>query len=134
MLLYTDASMHRLIAVIVASSVVCAAAERKWQTGICTDVGTKRDARVGAAAAGSGPFVRGGTSRGTLPEVATFVIETETLRIEAQELQPIGPETLNLKAGDPVSLAIEKKTLYVRDAKGGERRLLITRSTVKPKP
>jgi hypothetical protein len=125
--------MHRLIALIVASTVVCAAAERKWQTGTCTDVGTKRDARVGAGAANSGPTVRG-TSRGTLPEVATFVIETETLRIEAQELQPIGPETLNLKAGDPVSLAIEKKTLYVRDAKGGERRLLITRNTVKPKP
>jgi len=121
-------------ALLVAFAVVCAAAERKWETGTCTDVGTKRDARVGAGAAGTRPFAGTGISRGTTPEVATFVIETETLRIEAQELQPIGPESLNLKVGDPVSFAIEKKTLYVRDAKGDERRLLVNKNTVKPKP
>ncbi|HMD34741.1 MAG TPA: hypothetical protein VKH42_07230 [Vicinamibacterales bacterium] len=119
--------------IIVALTVVCAAAERKWQTGTCMDVGTKRDARVGAGAADSGPFVRSGVSKGTLPEVATFVIETESVRIEAQELQPIGPGSLNFKAGDPVSFAVDKKTLYVRDANGAEHRLLVTKNANKPK-
>ena len=113
---------------------VGAAADRKWQTGTCTDVGTKRDLRVGAGAADSGGFVRSGSSKGTTPEVATYVFETDDLRIELQELQPIGPESLKVTVGDRVTFAVDKKTAYVRDAKGAERRLLVTKTTTKRKP
>jgi len=70
--------------------------------------------------------------RGTLPEVATYVIETDTLRIEMQEVQPIGPESLKMSVGDHVVFALDKKTAYVRDAKETEHRLLVTKKITKP--
>jgi len=33
-----------------------------------------------------------------------------------------------------VTFAVDKKTAYVRDAKGAERRLLVTKTTTKRKP
>jgi len=69
-----------------------------------------------------------------LHEVATYVIETDTLRIETQEVQPIGPESLKMSVGDHVVFALDTKTAYVRDAKETEHRLLVTKKITKPKP
>jgi hypothetical protein len=124
-----------LALIVVALTAVGGGSERNWTPATCKDVGVKRDMRVGAGAADSGPFVRaGGGSRGSIPEVATFVFETETLRIEAQEMHQIGPASLNIKVGDTVTVALDKKTLYVREGdKKDEYRLLVTKSTSKPR-
>ena len=126
--------MKNVGVIVVAVAFLSAAAERQWQTGTCVDVGVKHDARVGGGTADFGPFTRQRIPRGTLPEVATYVIETDTQRIETQEVQPIGPESLKMSVGDHVVFALDKKTAYVRDAKETEHRLLVTKKITKPKP
>src|SRR5438045_2162532 len=69
--------MKNVGVIVVAVAVLSAAAERQWQTGTCVDVGVKHDARVGGGTADFGPFTRQRIPRGTLPEVSTYVIETD---------------------------------------------------------
>jgi hypothetical protein len=110
------------------------AATLRWQTGACTDVGVRRDVRVGAGASGSRPFGPEVLSKPTMPEVAAFAIETASQHIDTQEVVPIGPGSANLSIGDVVTIAIKGHTAYVRDAHGVEYRLLVTRVAARPSP
>ena len=66
-----------------------------------------------------------------MPEVATYVIETADVRLELQDIVEIGYGSLNVTVGEPVIFAVQKKTVYVRDAKGSEHKLRLLKSTVK---
>ena len=71
--------------------------------------------------------------KGGMPEVATYVIETSDLRLELQDVEPIGPESLNVTVGDQVVFAVQKNTVYIRNADRTEHRLQITKKVRKPK-
>lgn len=99
------------------------------------DAGLTHDLRVGAGAAGYAPF--GSPAPLKLeppPSVATYIIETEEMRYEIQDVVPVGYGSLNLAIGDRVTFAVHKKTIYVRDAKGTEHRLRVMKTIRKPKP
>jgi hypothetical protein len=75
-LLTTAAAINCLVA------VAAGAPERHWQTGTCTDAGVMRDLTVGQGRVGSRPF--GPPSPAdppTVPEVGTYLIETQDDRI-----------------------------------------------------
>lgn len=118
--------------VIVMTSSPVVAAELRWEMGTCTDAGVKRDITVGSQASGRIPFgPAAATIKPTLPEIATYVLETEDRRFEIEDIAPIGAATLNIIPGDRVTFAVKKKTVYVRDSKGVQYRFKLVKSSRK---
>lgn len=119
------------VLVALALGVVGHAAERQWQTGTWVEVSTKR--QMVDFGPGNSPF--GSPSTGpqlrALADVRVFVIETEALRIEVRDTVPVGRRSIDATPGEPVTFAIEKNSVYVRDADGIEHRLRITKKSEK---
>jgi hypothetical protein len=126
-----------VVALACAGSLVCSAHQRHWQTGTWTDVGLNRDPFVGGEAGGnSGPvgeiFIPPQTT--PMPEVGRYVIETADLRLEIQDVVPIGhsgPFDASARVGAPVTFALENKVVYVRMADGTEHRLRVIKESRK---
>ena len=66
-----------------------------------------------------------------LAEVRTLVIETASLRLELQDTVPVGRRTFEVAVGTEVTFALEKKTVYIRDADDREFRLRVTKQITK---
>jgi hypothetical protein len=120
----------RAATLFVLMAGVCAAADRQWQTGTWVDAAIKRTPYVGAGAGTDRPFGPDGGRSVTplMPEVATYVIETDDERIELQDMTAIrSGDSLDSSVvlGAKVTFAIEKKTAYIRKADGKEHRLLV---------
>ena len=102
-------------------------ADRHWQTGTWTDIGVKRQVvDFGPGASGFGrpnstPAMR------AMADVRTYVIETATLRLELKDVVQIGHQSVDATIGGAVTFAVEKNTVYIRDAGGAEHRLRVTR-------
>ena len=126
------------VLLVVLMVAVCAAADRKWQTGTWVDAGIKRTPYIGAG--GNPPYGPEGAPsvKTVIPEVGTYVIETDEERIELQDMAPIGSGGSldpSVVLGTKVTFAIEKKTAYIRKADGKEHRLLmLKRGRKRPSP
>ena len=71
------------------------------------------------------------------PDVGTYVIEAAEMRFELEDILPISDSRsfdATVKSGDSVTFALEKNTIYVRNADGTEHRLRVTRKTPRKKP
>ena len=120
-----------MLAVAVLTANVCAAGpERAWQAGIWRDVkivrpkvvfGVSRAPRVGSPAA-------------AITEVRTYVIETDDLRLELKENTTADAPRIDATAGEPVTFALEKNSVYIKEAEGAEHRLSVTKKITKTKP
>jgi hypothetical protein len=125
------------VLVVFLGTTLCAGAERKWQVGTWTAVGTTMTPWIGDASAGNRPMTaRPVAGTGPMTQVATYVIETRDLRLELQGIEPVaGGKTafdLEVTVGSPVTFAIEgKRTVYVRRNNESEQRLLLVRKTAK---
>src|SRR5262249_10180050 len=100
-------------------------------TGTWSDITTKR--RMVDFGPGSSGFGRpgGGTTpqMRAMADVRLFVIETDRLRIEAEDTVPIGRRSVEAHIGGALTVAIAKNNVYVRTADGAEHRLrLVKRS------
>jgi hypothetical protein len=110
------------------------AAERHWQTGTWTDRGTKRQmVDFGPGSSGFGSPGAAPTLR-AMADIQTYVIETDDLRLELQEIVPVGRDSLPVTLGQSVAFALDKNTVYVRDANRVEHKLHLTKKTIKRKP
>ena len=49
-------------------------------------------------------------------EVRTYVIETDTLRLELKENTTTDARRIAVMIGAPVTFALEKNTVYIRDS------------------
>jgi hypothetical protein len=127
-------SIHVAAALCVVLAAPCAAAERKWQTGTCVDVGIKRTPWVGDPAMSRQPL-NGRPTQSTMTEVATYVIEAGDLRITLEDIVPIGSSSsldATITVGSSVTFALDKNTAYVRRPDGTEHRLRMTKKGPKP--
>ena len=107
------------------------AAERHWLTGTWTDAGTKRQMiDFGPGSSGFGPPGRNPSMR-AMADVRTYAIETDDVRLELQDTVPVGRRSVDVEIGAPVTFAIDKKAVYVRDPDGKEHKLRITKQTAK---
>jgi hypothetical protein len=112
------------------------AAERHWQTGKWIDVTVKR--RMVDFGPGSSPF-GSGAGRPSTPsmkaqaDVKTYVIETDELRLELEDVVQVNTRSIDAVVGLPVTFALEKNAVYVRDSTGVEHKLRVTKKTSKPK-
>ena len=123
-----------LMSGVLALAAILSAAERRWQTGTWIDADTKRQmVDFGPSAT---PFGRGGATPAmrAMADVNTYVIETADLRLELKDVVAIGRKSIDAVVGAPVTFALEKDTVYVRDADGAEHKLRVTKKAAKAGP
>jgi len=122
--------MTRRVLVAVLVSVLVAAvmaAERQWQTA------TWRDSKIERPKVLFGVQPRDPNSN--LPqtavarEIRTFVIETSTDLLELRQDATVDTPHIDVLPGQTVRIAIEKKTVYVKDGLGKEHKLSLRKQT-----
>jgi hypothetical protein len=117
------------LAAIVCAMVGAAAvaAERQWQTG------TWRDSKIERPKVLFSVQTRDPNSN--LPrtaaarEVRTYVIENSTHRFELRQDATVDTPRIDVLLGQPVTFALDKKTVYVRDSEGKEHKLSLRKQT-----
>jgi hypothetical protein len=122
----------RLSAMLCLALVaICAAAERQWQVGTWTKVDVSR--RIVDFGPGSGGFSPPSSvpSMRAMAEVRTFVIETDTLRLDLKDVVPVNRRSVDVEIGTKVTFAIDKGAVYVRDADGTEHKLQLVKKVPK---
>ena len=126
---------HTLLCVIALALAPALGADRHWQSGKWIDVNVKR--RMVDFGPGSSPF--GGGGRPSAPamraqaDVRTYVIETDDLRLELEDIVKVNTRSLDAVVGLPVTFALEKNSVYVRDSDNVEHKLRVTKKINKPK-
>jgi len=122
-----------LLSVLIVG--VCAAAQRQWQTGTWTDAGTKMTPWVRDPVRATGPL-NGIDGRVLMTSVGWYMIETADLRLELEDILPIGERgsfALSVTIGEAVTFALSKNTAYIRRADGTEHRLRVVKKRPKPR-
>ena len=115
---------------VLAAICVLAAGDRQWQTGKWIDVSVKRrmvDFGPGASPFGAGSGRPSTPSMKAQADVKTYVIETDTLRLELEEVAQVNTRSIDAVIGLPAVFALEKNTVYVRDSDNVEHKLRVTK-------
>jgi hypothetical protein len=120
--------MRRALSAIGVVFLLCSIAgaadsPRRWQRGTWSEVKITRPKIV----IGVQPKLRPGQTPPAMTLIRTYVIDTEDLRLELKEPSPPPRRSVEAMVGHPVTFALEKNTLYVRDDDGTEHRLQITK-------
>ena len=118
------------VLLVATLGTLAVAADRKWQTGTWGEVTTKR--RMVDFGPGASPFGQPGSSSPAMRAMADirhFVIETADLRLELEDTVSIRRRSIEATAGAPVTFAVDKKTVYVRDSDGTEHKLRLVKTT-----
>jgi hypothetical protein len=115
---------------LVTAHVWAAGAERAWQTG------TWRGAQVvrPRVVFGTARAPRIGSPAPALAEVRTYVIETDDQRLELRENTTADARRIDATIGAPVTFALEKNTVYIKEADGAEHKLNVTKKIAKTNP
>ena len=106
---------------------ILGAAERTWQTGTWRDSKVERP-RVLFSVQSRDPnsnLPRTAPAR----EIRTYVIETSALRLELRQDATVDTPRIDVLIGQPVTFALEKKTVYVKDEEGREHKLSVRKQT-----
>jgi len=129
-------SRHRMrVAVpllLLAAAASGTAAERHWQTGTWADVSVKR--QMMDFGPGSTPFDGGRRPppMKAMADVRIYVIDAESLRLELKDVVQVGHRSIDAVVGQQVTFAVEKNTVWIRDAAGVEHKLRVSKKTAKP--
>jgi hypothetical protein len=117
------------VGLVTANSWV-AGEERAWQTGTWRDVQAVRPKVVFGVARPP----RAGSPAAAVVEIRTYVIETDALRLELKENTTADAHRIDATVGAAVTFALEKNTVYIREADGAERKLSVSKKIAKTKP
>lgn len=124
-----------LFALVLAAVTVSHAAERHWQTGHWTDVRVKRQTMDFGPGGGRSTPYGGGSSAPqmrAMADVRIYVIETDTLRLELEDVVQVDKRSIDAVVGLPVTFALEKNSVYIRDSDGIEHKVKVTKKINKP--
>ena len=66
-----------------------------------------------------------------LADLRHFVIETDEMRIEAEDTVSVGRRSFDATTGGSVTFALEKNTVYVRDTDGAEHKLRLLKKVAR---
>jgi hypothetical protein len=126
------ASIFGVLVVLLALPHGAATARRDWQTGTWTKVDVSRqvvDFGPGSSSFGGPPSQT--PAMRAMADVRIYVIETSDLRLEIKDVVPIGRRAVDAEVGQPVTFALDKNTVYIRDPDGTEHKLRVTKKTPK---
>jgi hypothetical protein len=115
------------LACLIASSAV--AADRKWQTGTWGEISTARQMVAFGPGQSSFDPPNAALQMQAMAEVRVFTIVTGEFTYELRDTVPITRRSLEVLEGSPVTFAVEKNTVYVRDKDGTEHKLRLTKKT-----
>ena len=120
---------HAILAAIVCVLVgaTAAAADREWQTGTWRDTKVERP-RVLFSVQSRDPNSNV-PQMAAAREIRTFVIDSKTHSLELRQDATVDTPRIDVLLGQPVTFAIEKKTVYVRDSDGKEHKLSLRKQT-----
>lgn len=116
-----------LLSVLLSAASVLVAAERQWQSAIWRDFKVERPKVLFN--------VQPRDPNSNLPRTAvaretrTFVVETSTHLLELRQDATVDTPHIDAVAGHPVRIAIEKKTVYVKDGLGKEHKMSLRKQT-----
>lgn len=116
-----------IMAIFALLNVRAIAAEREWQNAVW------REAKVDRPKVLFGVQSRDPNS--SLPRTAaaretrTFIIETSTHRLELRQEATTDTPRIDALIGGQVRIAVEKKTVYVKDGEGKEHKLSLRKMT-----
>ncbi len=118
-----------LLAAIVSATlgVMVIAEERQWQSGTWRETKIERPKVLFS--------VQSRDPNSSLPrtaaarEIRTFVIDTRTHRLELRQEATVDTPRIDVLVGEPVVIAIDKKTVYVKDGEGKEHKLSLRKQT-----
>jgi hypothetical protein len=114
---------------LVTVSAWAAGPVRAWQTGTWRDVHIVRPKVVFGPARRPGI----GVPAPAIAEVRTYVIETDDLRLELKETTTADARRIDATVGEAVTFALEKNTVYIKEADGAEHRLSVSKKITKTK-
>ena len=116
-----------LVGCVFLFSAVAAAAEREWVNGTWHDYTVERP-KVTFNAEPRDPTSH--MPRTTVArETRTYVIDTSTHRLELRQDATVDTPRIGVLIGQPVLIAIDKKTVYVKDSDGKEYKLTLRKQT-----
>ena len=103
---------------------------RAWQTGTWRGVQIVRPKVIFGVTRAPRP----GSPAPAIAEVRTYVIETDDVRLELKETTTADARRTDATVGEPVTFALEKNTVYIKELDGSEHKLGVTRKITKTKP
>lgn len=119
--------------VICATAATVWSAERTWQTGIWREAKTERPKVVFGVAPNNPNTGAPRTSPPAAMEKRTYVIETDTVRLEIRLDATVDTPRIDALIGEPVTFALEKNDIYIKDLEGREHKMKVTKRTPKTK-
>ena len=119
-----------LVIFAVSGLGVAGGAQRVWQTGTWREVKIDRP-RVSFGVQSRDPNSSVPRTASTR-EIRTYVIETDALRLELRQDATTDMPLIDAMVGEPVTFALEKKTVYVKDSLGKEHRLSVRKQSALP--
>ena len=108
-------------------NITASAQERQWQSGTWRESKIERP-KVTFAVQSRDPnsnLPRTAAAR----EIRTFVIDTRTHRLELRQDATVDTPRIDIMIGQAVQLAIDKKTVYVKDGMAREHKLSLRKQT-----
>src|SRR5262245_31668442 len=116
--------------------VICAAtvwsAERTWETGIWREAKVERP-KIVFGVAPSNPDAGAPRTPPVPMEKRTYVIETDTVRFEIRLDATVDTPRLDAPIGEPVTFALEKNDIYIKDLAGREHKMKVAKRTPRAK-
>lgn len=109
------------------------AAEKVWQTGTWREARVDRPKVIFGVAPNDPNSGIPRTSPPAARETRTYVIETETLRLEIRQDATVDTLSVDFLANAPVTFAIEKNDIWIKDIEGREHKMKVSKRTQKTK-
>jgi len=119
------------LAMLLAFALVSTAAwsaDKSWQIGTWREVKVERPTFTFGATP-TMPNTGAPRSPGTPREKRTYVIETDALRIEIRQDTTADTPHVDAVVGEPVTFAIEKNTIWIKEDSGREYKLSVSKKT-----
>jgi hypothetical protein len=122
-----------LVFAVLAAHATVSAADREWQTGTWYEARVERP-RVLFSAQTRDPNSPLPRTSSAAREIRIYVIETETARLELRQETTVDTPKINVLIGRPVTFAVEKKTVYIKDEEGREYKLELRKQSALSAP
>jgi len=126
-MMITKIRLAMLLAFALVSTVAWSA-DKSWQTGTWREVKVERPTFTFGATP-TMPNTGAPRSPGTPREKRTYVIETNALRIEIRQDTTADTPHVDAVVGEPVTFAIEKNTIWIKEDSGREYKLSVSKKT-----